>query len=296
MKAIDLCGTNKNWGEKLIQDLAPDLLIFKSGYGTQAAGGGDSQFSNNVKKAENYKIPYAIYHYSYAENVNHAHGDAERALNAAKQGKPKIIFIDVEERSIAEKVGKSGMTAIVKTFIEDCQRAGYVAGFYADANFTKNYIDNTKLPAGTVKWIAQWSSKQPTIQWDLWQYASVSDTYGDRDESYFTETGVISRLIATTPTPTPTPEPTPAPDVVIDILLGKYGNGVDRFNAIEKRFGEGSYLVYQNKVNEVLKLAEDIKDGKFGNGMARAKALRDKGQDPNFAQRVVNITIYGKEV
>ena len=84
--------------------------------------------------------------------------------------------------------------------------------------------------------------------------------------------------------------------IMLEILLGKYGNGKDRFNAIEKRFGEGSYLTYQTKVNEMLELAEKIKNGTYGNGMARAKALRDKGYDPNFAQRIVNITIYGKEV
>ena len=294
MKAIDLCGTNKSWGNKMIFDLAPDLLIFKSGYGGKTAGGTDSQYTNNLKKAKIYGIPYAIYHYSYSKNVEHAHSEAERAISAAKQGSPKIIFIDVEERDIAAKIGKTGMTAIVKTFIEDCQKAGYVAGYYADANFTKNYIDNAKLPAGTVKWIAQWSSKQPAISWDMWQYASVSDTYGDRDMNYFTENGVVAKLLNTSDTPGKPDKP--EDDVIIDIILGRYGNGKERFNAIEKRFGEGSYIIYQNKVNEVLKLAEDIKNGKFGNGFARVKALRDKGYDPNFAQRIVNITIYGKEV
>ena len=56
MKAIDLCGTNKSWGDKMVNDLAPDLFIFKSGYGGKTAGGTDSQYANNLKKAKKYKI------------------------------------------------------------------------------------------------------------------------------------------------------------------------------------------------------------------------------------------------
>lgn len=81
----------------------------------------------------------------------------------------------------------------------------------------------------------------------------------------------------------PTAPTTPAIDldaVAIDVIRGKYGNGHERQQAL----GD-NYLRVQQRVNELLKMANKVIRGDYGNGDARRSAL---GSDYASVQSVVN--------
>ena len=96
------------------------------------------------------------------------------------------------------------------------------------------------------------------------------------------------------PNPTPTPQPPRKTGQVLaqEVLDGKWGNGTDRKNNLEK--AGYNYQAVQNEVNLVLtrrnadKLAREVIDGKWGDGADRVKRLKDAGWDPTTIQNEVN--------
>ena len=96
------------------------------------------------------------------------------------------------------------------------------------------------------------------------------------------------------PNPTPTPQPPRKTGQVLaqEVLDGKWGNGADRKNNLEK--AGYNYQAVQNEVNLVLtrrnadKLAREVIDGKWGDGADRVKRLKDAGWDPTTIQNEVN--------
>ena len=68
--------------------------------------------------------------------------------------------------------------------------------------------------------------------------------------------------------------------VAIDVIKGKYGNGDARKQALG-----ANYSRVQQRVNELLKMANKVIRGDYGNGAARRNAL---GSDYAAVQSVVN--------
>lgn len=84
-------------------------------------------------------------------------------------------------------------------------------------------------------------------------------------------------------------------EVAKEVIAGKYGNGRDRREALEK---EGyDYNQIQERVNELMKtpykksvneIAKEVIAGKWGNGADRKKRLEAAGYNYNEVQRRVN--------
>ncbi len=120
---------------------------------------------------------------------------------------------------------------------------------------------------------------------------------------------VRSRLNDNTTAPVPTPTPTPnlkSNDVIAqEVIAGKWGNGSDR----ERRLREAGYnpQTIQSLVNQKLgastpkptpapqpplkpiaTIAQEVINGKWGNGADREKRLKAAGYDPKTVQAEVN--------
>lgn len=89
-------------------------------------------------------------------------------------------------------------------------------------------------------------------------------------------------------------------EIAKEVIAGKWGNGQERFNKLEKAGYNGSEV--QAKVNELLgiktaiktniksneEIANEVIQGKWGNGIDRKDRLTKAGYDYNAVQRIVN--------
>ena len=75
-------------------------------------------------------------------------------------------------------------------------------------------------------------------------------------------------------------------DLVLETLLGEYGTGEDR-----KKMLGNNYDKVQKRINELYKIADEVIDGKWGNGWNRETALNGAGYPANIVQKIVNMKL-----
>lgn len=76
--------------------------MIRAGYGF---GTVDNQYRANVTGCENNGIPYGMYHYSYATNIEDAKKEAEFFINNAKGTSPSFPFGNGCRRSKSSSYG-----------------------------------------------------------------------------------------------------------------------------------------------------------------------------------------------
>lgn len=72
-------------------------------------------------------------------------------------------------------------------------------------------------------------------------------------------------------------------DLVMETLLGEYGNGEDRKRLLGSRYEE-----VQNRINVLYEIAEQVIRGDWGNGWNRETALNGAGYPYEIVQKIVN--------
>lgn len=72
-------------------------------------------------------------------------------------------------------------------------------------------------------------------------------------------------------------------DLVLETILGEYGDNEDR-----KRMLGKDYTPVQNRINQLYKIADEVIDGKWGNGWNREQALTGAGYPYKIVQKIVN--------
>lgn len=172
---------NINWGH-----VNADFAIIRAGYGREVSQK-DEQFENNYTGCKSNKIPVGCYWYSYALDVEDAKREAKACLEVIK-GKTfeYPIYFDVEESSQA-KLPKTQMSAIVKAFCDELEKAGYWVGIYSYASFLKEHLSIDILNRYAV-WVAHTGVNAPNYDkpYGMWQYSHtsrVSGINGDVDKN-----------------------------------------------------------------------------------------------------------------
>ena len=222
--------------------------MIRAGYGF---GTVDNQYHANVTGCENNGIPYGMYHYSYATNIEDAKKEAEFFINNAKGTSPSYpLAMDVEEASQAA-MGKQALTAMILAFCDVVKAAGYQPMLYTNLNWATNYIDMSQIDnAGIRVWIAQYNT---TLDYKgnyfLWQYTSSGRVAGipaNVDLNYLgSDTGEI-----TPPQPPVTGNNTytvKAGDTLWDIAQSQLGNG-SRYKEIMTLNGLTSDVIQPGQV------------------------------------------------
>lgn len=173
---------NINWGHVKV-----DFAIIRAGYGREVLQK-DSQFENNYTGCKSNNIPVGCYWYSYALTVEDAKKEARACLEVIK-GKTfeYPIYFDVEESSQA-KLPKTQMSAIVKTFCKELEKAGYWAGVYSYASFLNEHLSIDVLERYAV-WVANTGVSSPNFNkpYGMWQYShtgKVNGIKGNVDMNY----------------------------------------------------------------------------------------------------------------
>lgn len=147
----------------------------------------DKQFWNNVKKANDAKIPFGVYLYSYAYSVEEAKIEAEFVVETlSKLGSNAEYFklpvaYDLEDSQL-NKFSKQQLTNQCVTFCDIIRSAGYAPMVYANLDWFTNRLDIKTLNNKDYKlWYANWSIKNGNnsvpvkigktgIEADIWQY------------------------------------------------------------------------------------------------------------------------------
>lgn len=176
-----------------------DFAIIRLGVGDNFTSQDDAQFINNVNGCAENGIPYGVYLYSYAVNLNGASDlnqnsesiDSEiqhtlrllNSLNAKQKSMLKLpVFLDMEDDSTV-RLGKGTLTRFADYYCSNIQSNGYKCGIYANRNWLWNYLNTPYLESKYEIWMADprgdynITSNYEGI-YQLWQYSWTGSILG----------------------------------------------------------------------------------------------------------------------
>lgn len=230
-----------------------DSAILRAGYRGYGQGTlvTDKKFKANIEAATKAGVNLGVYFVTQAISEVEARLEARYTLGLVKGYKLTLpIFIDSEDankgagRADSGKLSRNKRTAILKAFCEEIQKEGYAAGIYASEYWLNNLCDISKLK-NFYLWVAKYSTKEPTIEWDAWQYTSagrIDGVIGNVDISDFKNISINK--------PTTKPTKKTKEEIADEVIAGKWGNGADRKAKLEA--AGYNYKEIQTKVNEKL--------------------------------------------
>ena len=242
-----------------------------------AKGGGgddgyyvDSKFARNYTEAKKKGLPLGVYWFSRALTVAQAKAEAEYFYSNVLKGRQfeLPVYIDVENRTQLS-VGKRALTDIIKAWCNTLANKGYFVGIYSSLSFFDSYMYDNELTS-YAHWIAQWSSKcsyANTSCLGMWQFGG--------ETNYIRANKVAGQVCDQ------------------DYML------IDYPSAIQTTGLNGFSKTADTKTTDkksVDILAQEVINGKWGNGDDRKKRLTAAGYDYNAVQNKVNELLSRKTV
>lgn len=282
-----------------------EFIILRGAYSTSK----DSCFEDFYKQCKQYNIPVGVYHYSMARTVDDAKNEANFILNILNGKQLEYpVYLDVED-SVQRILGKSVLTAIIQTYCDTLEKAGYYVGIYSTYLFLRDCTHIDKLDKYD-KWIAQWSKKCTCEKpYGMWQFGGetnlirtnkVAGVTCDQDYAYKDYPTIIKNAglngFGKVEAPAPAPAKKSIDLVAREVISGMWGNGQDRINRLTQAGYD--YNVVQARANEILnpqpqlksidEVAKEVIRGKWGNEAERKNRLAQAGYDYNAVQKRVN--------
>lgn len=246
-KGINLT-TAKNEGVKFAI-----LRAGYTGYGNGVSKAKDTEFETHYKNAKNNGLGVGAYWFSRATTYENGKAEAKYMYENCLKGKQfeYPIYIDVEDTYYQSKAGKTAVTNAIKGFCEYLESKGYYVGIYANNNWFNNYIDTPKLTAYD-KWVANWGTTKPsTPEGGLWQFGGETNRIRtNKIAGYVCDQNYAYK----------------------DYPSIMKNNGLNGFNKLNTTQTETS----KQKVKSIDELAQEVIDGKHGNGEDRKKSLGDR--------------------
>ena len=238
-----------------------EFVILRGAYSTIK----DTKFESYYKTCKELNLPVGVYHYSMAKSVSEALSEANFLINNVLKEKQfeYPIYMDVEDK-VQSALGKDLLTDIVIAFCDTLEKAGYYVGIYSSASFFATYMHESKLERFD-KWIAQWS-KSCTYKgnYGMWQFGGetnnlrstiIADVVCDQDYCYKDYPAIIKSAC---------------------------------LNGFEQKEGINTPLPEIKPLKSVLEVAQEVIDGKWGDGEERKKRLSDAGYDYESVRAEVN--------
>lgn len=263
-KGLDISNFQAGLSMKAVKDAGYDFVIIRAGYtgyGDGVSKAKDSRFEEFYAGAKNAGLGVGAYWFSRATSRQKGIDEANYMYNNCLKGKQfdYPIYLDVEDNYYQAKVSNRALTEAIKGFCERMEELGYFVGVYASYYWFKNYIYTNEIQKYTL-WLALWSGQKPSVSfpYSMWQNSSSGNVAGYRvDTDYCYEDfpttirngGFNGYPKGDKPTPQPTPTPT------------------------------------KKTIEE---LAQEVIEGKWGNGAERVKRLKEAGYDYDAVQNRVN--------
>ena len=289
MRGIDI----SNWQKGLIpSSLDIDFCICKA---TEGLGYTDPSCDVFVQNCIDNNILWGFYHFARENNPEEeAQYFYDNCRNYFKHGIP-ILDYETDnynnrewcERFIQKVYELSGVWCIIYISAYRCmqyngswipEKCGlWVAGYpWENPNWT-----DEEMPYGIYPWefCAMWQFTSSLIIPGFWEKLDGDIAYMDENAwlKYANSTGTPP--IVEKPT---SPEKS-TDDLVLETLLGEYGDGEDRKRLLGSRYNE-----VQNRINVLYNIAEQVIRGDWGNGWNRETALNGAGYPYEIVQKIVN--------
>lgn len=145
-----------------------DFIIIRCGYGGDYESQDDSQYWANVRKCQEAGIPFGVYLYSYARNMEMAMSEARHTLRLIHGLRPLYgVWYDLEDASLP--TGKA-LVDNVLAYWTTIQQCGYYCGIYASLYWMEHRLNSPRLQ-GVDRWVAQWASQLDYPGAGMWQYS-----------------------------------------------------------------------------------------------------------------------------
>lgn len=238
-----------------------DFFIFRAYAGSSK----DKKVDCNVQLAIESGKPFGLYIYSYALNTAQAREEAQRMVTLANSYsvKPNFLVIDMEDADGYKRRYGMPSNQILKDICtiegEIFEQAGYYAMVYASSSWFKNQLAGlTRFD----KWIAHWPTSGGK------QKGNSTSPDGENANNcgiwQFTSDGYLSGY-----------------------------NGRLDMNYAYKDFVVKGYVINSNPTSQPTRksneeIAEEVKQGLWGNGDDRKNRLSAAGYDYNTVQNIVN--------
>ena len=237
-----------------------------TGYGKAKGKAKDSVFEKHYSKCKQINIPVGAYWFSRATSKEEGTKEAEYMYNNCLKGKQfeYPIYIDVEDSVYQAKAGKQAVTNGIIGFCEYLENKGYYVGIYANTNWFKNYMYTDQLKDYD-KWVAQWSTSRPSsIEGGMWQFGG---------ESNYVRTNKVAGMTCDQ-----------------DYAYKDYPSimkncGLNGYTATKKEDNTNTPSEPRKSVEQ---LAQEVLEGKWGNGADRKNALTNAGYNYEEVQSKVN--------
>ena len=178
-KGIDVSHHNGTIDWKRVKQSEVEYAIIRCGFGSNVKKQDDTKWEENVKGCTDNNIPYGVYLYSYADNVEKASSEADHAIRLLEGKKFKYpVYYDLEEDKIRDRLTKQQIADIAQTFCDKLSAKGYTVGIYANKDWFTNYLTDSRFNNWT-KWVAQYNTVcNYQGKYDMWQCSSTGSVPG----------------------------------------------------------------------------------------------------------------------
>lgn len=221
------------------------FVIIRGGYGIRNA---DKWAERNISKCDALGIPWGLYWYSYALNVQTAKLEAERCLRFLNGRKPRLgVWFDMEDADGYKMQhgfpSNATITDMCKTFCQAMKDAGNMTGVYASLSWFGTKIGET----GFDKWIAAWGQNDGVNYPDLSGQCVMHQYRGDPLDLDLMH--VPLSYFDGEPLPEISDKTVNITAMARDVIDAKWGNGEER----KQKLGAWFYNQVQAEVNRLLK-------------------------------------------
>lgn len=144
-----------------------DFAILRAGYG-KSISQKDIQFERNYAGAKAVGIPVGAYWYSYALTPAEAVAEALTFMKAIEGKKFEYpVWLDIEETSQFH-TGKKNVSAMIRAFCTEMEKAGYWIGVYSSRSAIQSYFDDEVQKRYSI-WAAEWANALHYEGAAIWQ-------------------------------------------------------------------------------------------------------------------------------
>lgn len=175
-KGVDVSEWNREIDWDAVAADGVKYAIIRVGYGSDYADQDDRYWERNVSECERLGIPFGVYIYSYAEDVDMAKSEADhvlRLIDGYDLAYP--VYFDMEAAGQLDATGGDSekLAEIASAFCDKIEDAGYAAGIYANKYWFNHYLTDPAFDNWT-HWVAEYSASQCTYDgdYDMWQLTS----------------------------------------------------------------------------------------------------------------------------
>lgn len=180
-KGVDVSSLNGKISMDKIKNAGFEFVMIRCGFGENTTEQDDTYWEENVRKAEAAGLPWGVYFYSYALNIEQVVDEARHVLRLLKGKHPTLpIAFDMEDADGYKR--RMGMPSnkmlvdICKRFCAEMKRVGYYPALYASLSWLNNQLNDPSLLNAYDVWVAQWNSScDYRGAYGLWQYGGETN-------------------------------------------------------------------------------------------------------------------------